>query len=66
MKVTIRKIGNSLGIIIPKYLVKSMGLKSGQEINFEDMVDITEKKIQIDYDYLTDQIVDKVTRKLRE
>ena len=35
MKVKIRKIGNSLGILLPKDTLTLMGLKDGDEIEFE-------------------------------
>nr|WP_316653500.1 AbrB/MazE/SpoVT family DNA-binding domain-containing protein [uncultured Gellertiella sp.] len=37
MNVTIRKIGNSEGIIIPKEVLQKYGLKAGDELKFEDL-----------------------------
>ena len=35
MKAKIRRIGNSLGILLPKDLLKLLGLKDGDEIELE-------------------------------
>ena len=35
MNTTIRKIGNSEGIIIPKELLQRLGLKAGDEVELE-------------------------------
>lgn len=35
MKVKIRKIGNSLGILLPKDTLTLLGLKDGDEIDLE-------------------------------
>jgi putative addiction module antidote len=36
MNITIRKIGNSEGIIIPKEILDRMGLKAGDELAVEE------------------------------
>ena len=36
MNVTIRKIGNSVGIIIPKEILDRMGLKAGDELTLKE------------------------------
>lgn len=35
MNVTLRKIGNSVGVIIPKDVLDRLGLKEGDELNLE-------------------------------
>jgi putative addiction module antidote len=35
MNVTLRKIGNSVGVIIPKEMLDRFGLKEGDELNLE-------------------------------
>lgn len=35
MNITLRKIGNSVGVIIPKETLDSFGLKEGDEVNME-------------------------------
>lgn len=47
MKVRIRQIGNSLGILLPKDLLTVMGLKDGDEIELETknkQIELTLKK----------------------
>lgn len=34
-RVTIRKIGNSEGVILPKDILQSLGLKAGDELSLE-------------------------------
>jgi putative addiction module antidote len=36
MNVTIRKIGNSVGIIIPKEILDRMGVKAGDELTLKE------------------------------
>jgi len=36
MNVTIRKIGNSEGIIIPREVLERMGVKAGDEVRLEE------------------------------
>lgn len=43
MKVKIRKIGNSLGIILPKDILELMNLKEGSEIDLE----LSNKEIEL-------------------
>jgi putative addiction module antidote len=35
MNVTLRKIGNSVGVIIPKEMLDRLGLKEGDELSIE-------------------------------
>lgn len=35
MNVTLRKIGNSVGVIIPKEMLDRFGLREGDELNLE-------------------------------
>lgn len=35
MNVTLRKIGNSMGVIIPKEMLDRFGLKEGDDLNLE-------------------------------
>ncbi len=37
MNVTIRKIGNSEGVIIPKEVLDRLGLKAGDELSLEEV-----------------------------
>lgn len=37
MNVTIRKIGNSVGIIIPKEILDRMGVKAGDELTLKEV-----------------------------
>jgi len=46
MNVTIRKIGNSEGLIIPKDVLDRLGLKAGDELQLRELSDGLELKVE--------------------
>lgn len=46
MNVTIRKIGNSEGVIIPKEMLERLGLKAGDELQLRELSDGFELKVE--------------------
>jgi putative addiction module antidote len=67
MKIKIKKIGNSTGVILPKELLARLGLKQGQELNITELAGGGFQALPYDPDFeKTMEIVDEIIDEYRD
>lgn len=67
MKIEIKKIGNSTGIILPKELLARLGLKRGQQLNITELAGGGFQALPYDPDFeKTMEIVDEIIDEYRD
>ena len=67
MKIEIKKIGNSTGIILPKELLARLGLKQGEQLNITELAGGGFQALPYDPDFeKTMEIVDEIIDEYRD
>ncbi len=67
MKIEIKKIGNSTGVILPKELLARLGLKQGQQLNITELAGGGFQALPYDPDFeKTMEIVDEIIDEYRD
>jgi putative addiction module antidote len=67
VKIEIKKIGNSTGVILPKELLARLGLKRGQQLNITELAGGGFQALPYDPDFeKTMEIVDEIIDEYRD